>query len=78
MSDSLSRPHERETYRSSTPFGDEVWTEFDHPDCPLGWVVQRVTTLRLQCKRCERFTWYGLQPWTTASDLAKVTCEFCD
>jgi hypothetical protein len=73
-----TKPRERETYRARTLLGDEVWTEFDHPDCPEGFVVQRVIALRLQCKRCERFTWYGLQEWTTAKDLAEVKCEFCD
>lgn len=72
----MTKPHSREIYRDSTPFGDEVWLEIEHPDVPEGWALRQTTTLTLRCIRCDRMT-YGLSH-TTLVDLQKLECEHCD
>jgi len=64
-----------ETYRESTPFGDDVWREFDHSELPTGFVVEQVTTHRVKCARCRRFTVVGFLDNAWRGQLADHDCD---
>jgi hypothetical protein len=73
---SLNR-HERETYRESTPFADDVWVEFAHAELPAGFVVERVTTHYARCARCRRYRISGFFDETWRDQVAEhqANCE---
>ena len=68
---------EHEHYRDTHRFGVDLWTRFPHADLPEGYEVERVTTHRIVCVRCDRYT-IAWAVWDEMPPAEQFLCPNCD